>query len=387
MARGVFEKIKGSNVWWIRYADSTGKIRYELAGSKSTAKLLYAKRKSEALQARKLPELARRRTILLSELLDDACDYASRNHRGTRLGADRKDYRYGVLKAALGNRPAEGLSPQELEKVLARLADERGWSPASFNRCKAFISLAYRLGVESGKVQQNPVRLVHRRREDNGRVRWLTVEEEERLRAVIARDYPYELASFDLSLNTGLRRSEQYNLMWSDVDLERRQITIRKSKHGGIRYVPLNDKALSALLALRSRGDGTGRVMILAASGHGYKAGHALKTPKEWFSRACRKAGIQNFTWHDLRHSFASRLIMAGVGLRTVQELMGHKTIGMTCRYAHLAPETQLAAVQQLDCWGWAATKPTESKTETCHFKASESRADDSIQVIVNKAI
>lgn len=234
MARGVFEKIKGSNVWWIRYADSTGKIRYELAGSKSTAKLLYAKRKSEALQARKLPELARRRTILLSELLDDACDYASRNHRGTRLGADRKDYRYGVLKAALGNRPAEGLSPQELEKVLARLADERGWSPASFNRCKAFISLAYRLGVESGKVQQNPVRLVHRRREDNGRVRWLTVEEEERLRAVIARDYPYELASFDLSLNTGLRRSEQYNLMWSDVDLERRQITIRKSKHGGI---------------------------------------------------------------------------------------------------------------------------------------------------------
>jgi site-specific recombinase XerD len=85
--------------------------------------------------------------------------------------------------------------------------------------------------------------------------------------------------------------------------------------------------------------------MVSAESGHGYSAGHSLKSPREWFGAACRKAGISDFTWHCLRHTFASRLVMAGVGLRTVQELMGHKTVAMTCRYAHLAPEHQLDAV------------------------------------------
>jgi len=108
--------------------------------------------------------------------------------------------------------------------------------------------------------------------------------------------------------------------------------------------------------------------MVLAESGHGYKAGHALKTPKEWFMACCQKAGIQDFTWHCLRHTFASRLVMAGVPLRKVQELMGHKTIAMTCRYAHLAPEHLQDAVLKLDGWG---QKPTESKTETGPFEGS----------------
>src|SRR5207237_5106659 len=133
---------------------------------------------------------------------------------------------------------------------------------------------------------------------------------ETRLRAVIHADYPAELPAFDLALHTGMRCGEQYGLTWDCVDLERRQLTIPRSKHGATRYIPLDDTAFRALLALADRGDGKGRVMVLAKSAHGYKQGHALKTPKEWFGTACHRAGVLDFRWHDLRHTFASRLVM-----------------------------------------------------------------------------
>ena len=107
----------------------------------------------------------------------------------------------------------------------------------------------------AGPVRE-PAVLVHRRREDNGRIRWLTADEETKLRAVIETDYPGELAAFDLALQTGMRRSEQYGLTWDCVDFERRQITIPRSKHGGIRYIPLDNTAVNALLALRDSAPG-----------------------------------------------------------------------------------------------------------------------------------
>jgi len=73
-----------------------------------------------------------------------------------------------------------------------------------------------------------------------------------------------------------------------------------------------------------------------------------LARNRKWFEKALSEAGIVNFHWHDLRHTFASRLVMAGVDIRTVQELMGHKTIQVTLRYSHLAPKHQLEAVQRL---------------------------------------
>ena len=280
---GISRRFPALDVWWCRYHDAHGRLRRERQVRKGMAEKLYRKRKTEALQGKKLPETMRRREALLSELLADAAEHIQHRYRGQRLGADGKDYRYAALKDALGNHPAESVTAQEIERALSRLAEERNWKPASFNRHKAFLSLAYRLGLESEKVQSNPVRLVHRRREDSGRIRWLSADEETKLRAVIQADYPGELPAFDLALHTGMRRSEQYGLAWDCVDFERRQITIPRSKHGGIRYIPLDNTAVAAFLALRSRGNGTGPVMVLAESGHGYLAGHPLKTPREWF--------------------------------------------------------------------------------------------------------
>ena len=90
----------------------------------------------------------------------------------------------------------------------------------------------------------------------------------------------------------------------------------------------------------------------------------SLMGPREWFEGILKQAKVENFSWHCLRHTFASRLVMAGVDLRTVQELMGHKTIQMTLRY-HLAPKHQLAAVNRLCETESTRKEPTDSKTDT----------------------
>ncbi|HUX68646.1 MAG TPA: site-specific integrase [Terriglobales bacterium] len=350
--RGIYEKVKGSGIWWCHYTDSGGRRRRERVGARSMAVSLLAKRQGERLQGKKLPETLNRRGVLFSELLDDATAYASEHHQ---LGGRKCDYRPALLKELLGARSAETITPKDIDRELSKVAREREWSPASYNRFKAFVSLAFRLGIENEKVVVNPARSVRRRREDNGRIRWLSAEEEARIVAAIQDRYPAELPAFLLALHTGMRRSEQYRLTWDCVDFVRSQLTIPKTKNGTIRYIPMDETATGALLALRDRGNGSGPVMVAAASGHGYTQGHALKTPREWFASACKLAAVPDFTWHGLRHSFASRLVMAGAALRTVQELMGHKTIAMTCRYAHLAPQHQLDAVRLLDGWGKAA--------------------------------
>jgi hypothetical protein len=123
--------------------------------------------------------------------------------------------------------------------------------------------------------------------------------------------------------------------------------------------------------------------MVLAQGGHGYPKGHALQQPREWFAAACRQAVVSNYSWHANRHTFISRLIMAGVPLRTVQELAGHKTIAMTCRYAHLAPEHQLDAVRVLDGWGQNSGAPSATRTATGGFAPSRKPVQGVAQVVV----
>jgi integrase len=149
------------------------------------------------------------------------------------------------------------------------------------------------------------------------------------------------MPELDIAQHTGMRPSEQYSLVWDRVDLVCLFLTIPKSKNGKMRHIPLNSVALAAFQELFSRSRGEGPVFVDTQ-------GDLLKGYKHWFVPAVRKAGLGDFTWYCLRHTFASRLAMAGVDLRTVAELMGHKTIQMTMRYAHLALAHNLAAVERL---------------------------------------
>ena len=158
----------------------------------------------------------------------------------------------------------------------------------------------------------------------------MSPEEEVRLRAAIRAIGPEHLAEFDLALQTGLRLSEQYGLRWEDVDLERRVVEVVQSKNGERRYVRLNQAALGALAALR-----------VAAAGSEFVCGGA-KESRRWFEPAVRAAGLRDFSWHCLRHTTASRLVMSGTDVRTVAQILGHKTLQMVMRYSHLAPDYSL---------------------------------------------
>jgi len=350
--RGIFEKFPGSGVWWIRYADAIGRIRREKAGSKSAALLLYRKRKTEALQGKKLPERLRAPIVSFAELAQDALAYSKAHKRSYPDDV----YRMARLLEWFRDRAADSITPQEIERKLEQAIQEEGWAPATCNRHRALLSLIYRLGIRNGKVSANPARLVRHRPENNARMRWLSAEEEKRLREVMQGNYAEHVPELDLALNTGLRLSEMYGLTWENVNLSRRILTVPRSKNGEMRHVPLNGAALAALKALSERGNSAGRVIRNSK-------GEPLAEPRHWFEPAIREAGIEDFTWHCLRHTFASRLVMAGVDLRTVQELLGHKTIAMTVRYSHVAPTHQLAAVERLT--EACASTPTEKATDT----------------------
>lgn len=356
--KGIYEKVPGSGVWWIRYADASGRIRREKAGTKTAAKKLYNKRKTEVLEGKKLPEMLRAKAVAFFVLAADALEYAKVHKRSW----EDDTIRMKPLQATFGDRAADSITPQDIQRFL----EKHTHTPATFNRYRALLCLTYRLAIENGKVRGNPARLVRQKRENNAVERYLSADEEIKLRAVVQQKYPHHLPELDFALNTGMRLGEQYGLSWSDINFERREVIIHRSKHGGSRHVYLNDAALAALLAARSQNNGNPAVFL-------NRFGQRLLRPREWFEPCVKDAGLKDFTWHCLRHTFASRLTMAGVDLRTVQDAMGHKTIGMTCRYAHLAPKHQLAAVQTLCDNGSSQNEPTDTKTSTSTSQPLES--------------
>jgi len=347
--KGVYERVRDSEVWWIRYSDATGRIRREKAGTKSAAMTLYRKRKTEALQNRKLPEKLRRGNIPFSELVVDALAYSKAHKRSYNDDVSRM----GHVREWFEELPAESITPADIERRLARLAEDESLAPATLNRYRSLMSLMFRLGMGSGKATANPARLVKGRKEDNARVRFLSEAEEEKLRAVIREHWPEHEPEFDIALNTGMRRGGMYGIEWRDVDFEHRLVTERLSKNGKTRYVPLNEAAVAAFAKLRQTSDGDGRVF-------------STHKPRHWFERAVAVAGVTDFHWHDCRHTFASRLTMLSVPLRAVQKLMGHGSIVMTARYSHLAPAFERAAVERLARFGKGDSQlPTDTKTST----------------------
>jgi integrase len=152
------------------------------------------------------------------------------------------------------------------------------------------------------------------------------------------------LPAFVFALHTGLRKSEQFTLTWSDIDFDRRVIIVPHPKNDRSREVTMSDTCLGLLRKLHEKRPDETRV---------FRSNRYKKQPitdiKKAFDSAVKEAQIDGFTWHCLRHTFITRLVQAGVDLRTVQYLSGHQSLAMTGRYAHFAPGLNEAAVKRLD--------------------------------------
>ncbi|BAI72529.1 integrase [Azospirillum sp. B510] len=279
-----------------------------------------------------------------------------------------------VCFADLVDRKLDDVTPLDVERWRTQRLND-GLKPSSVNRQLDDLKSAMTKAETWIKGFSSPIAGVKRVKVDsNRRVRFLSDEEETSLRRALdereerlrqgrdnanvwRRERDYELlpdlrllAYADhlkplvlLSLNTGMRQGEVFALRWSDVDPQRREVTVAgtTAKSGQTRHIPMNDEAHKVLSRWRTQSGGTGLVFP-------GRDGSKMNNVRTSWEGVLETAEISDFRWHDLRHTFASKLVMAGVDLNTVRELLGHSDIKMTLRYAHLAPEHKAAAVAKL---------------------------------------
>ncbi|MCG8007984.1 MAG: site-specific integrase [Candidatus Thiodiazotropha lotti] len=273
------------------------------------------------------------------------------------------------------DKPLEEISPWLIEKW-RKGRFKQGRTVGTVNRDIATLKSCLSRAVDWHVIDENPLRRLKLSKEDRqGVVRYLSPDEEKRLLSAlndrditiktkrangnkwrrarkrlplpgITTTYPDHLTPMViLSLNTGMRRGEVFHLQWRDIDFSNKTLVVRgeMAKSGKTRHINLNDTALSALQAWQKQCDRSYKLVFPG------RKGNPLDNIRKSWEGLLERANIQNFRWHDMRHHFASKLVMAGVDLNTVRELLGHADLKMTLRYAHLAPEHKAAAVAKLD--------------------------------------
>jgi site-specific recombinase XerD len=295
--------------------------------------------------------------VRFSELCTDAITHAEHEN-----GESAQSNLRGVINALtseFADRIASSITTQELLFWLRSQAKQREWSDGTYNHYLIQLCVIYRVGQENGKVSINPARSIKRRTLTNDKPRYLRTDEATALESILTERWPEHWDAYLFARNTGLRAAAQFGLKWTQMDMERRTITLpprRNTKYRKNRVLPLNSIAMEVLHRRWERRTGSPLVFAEYHDGPEY-----LTQPACWFPEIVEAAGIEDFTWHSLRHDFASQLVMKGVDLRTVQQLMCHATIKQTAIYADLAPEHLADSVECLA----SGEKRTATKTAT----------------------
>ncbi|MDR3231155.1 MAG: tyrosine-type recombinase/integrase [Synergistaceae bacterium] len=256
-----------------------------------------------------------------------------------------------------------------------------GLKTSSINRYITALTAAINWAVKRNLIETNPIaKLEHLAETDTvKKVRYLTKDERERLMASLderekdiregreshniwleerergARpqikdgDFADHLKPLVLlSLSTGIRRNSLLSLEWGDVNFDDKTIMVRAAtaKSGEQYYVHMNKTTFDTLSRWRNQSKRTAPGSLIFPSP---KTGKKMGDCRSSWENLMKMAKTENFRWHDMRHDFASQLVMRGVDLNTVRELMGHADLKMTLRYAHLAPNVKMKAVEMLD--------------------------------------
>ncbi|HEY6336331.1 MAG TPA: site-specific integrase, partial [Alphaproteobacteria bacterium] len=249
----------------------------------------------------------------------------------------------------LGARILADLSPAHIVECRDRLATEvvRGnkkRSAGTVNRYLAALSHALSVATrEWGWLEASPARHVSKLREPTGRVRFLSDDERTRLlRACGESRNKYLYPAVVVAISTGVRQGELLGLRWEDIDFRRGAIVLHRTKNDERRAVPLVGHALKVMQGLASLGREEGNLVF-----EGRRRGERASLRTAW-QNALRRAEIRNFRFHDLRHSTASYLAMNGASLAEIAEVLGHKTLQMVKRYAHLSDQHTASVVASM---------------------------------------
>jgi len=249
-------------------------------------------------------------------------------------------FRQATIKDALRR-----LGRQQARRAAGKgktVAMEKPKSPATLNRYLGAISIAMEWAVEEGWLSVNPAKGIRRKTEPRGRVRWLNDDERQKLLEACDESEWEDLGLLvRLALSTGARQGELLGLRWEDLDLKRGLAHAGRTKNDEPRMLPLVDRVRE----------------LLEAKARPIKGGLIFRSPKRedqpftfrpYWKLAVEKAGLQDFRFHDLRHSCASYLAMAGASHVEIADILGHKTLQMVKRYSHLATEHKQALVERV---------------------------------------
>ena len=324
--------LKGEN-WYIDYYVSGRRKREKIGPSKALAELVLKKRKVEIAKGKFL-DIRKEEKIKFADFVDEYVEvYLKPNCRSWEKS---ELHNLKHLKSFFAGKYLHEITPLLVERF--KIERSRKVSPATTNRALMRLKAIFNKAIAWKKYPgENPAKEVRFFKEDNSRLRYLEKEEMVKL---LSKCTGRLKAIIIVALNTGMRRGEILNLKWHDVDFRRNIIYLLRTKNNEKREITMNEAVRTALLKIRKHPEGP---YIFCDEN-----GRAFYSVRTSFFTACKKAGIIGFRFHDLRHTFASQLVMAGVDFNTVRELMGHKSLEMTLRYSHLSPDHKQRAVDIL---------------------------------------
>lgn len=318
-----------SPVWWVSFTVNGKRYRKSAETvEKDLARRILKSIEGKVAEGKWFPEVKTKQAEYSFQELAER--YSAWAEGRQKAYARWKSYIIKQLKGKFGNMALSRFNTQMLEQFQTERL-KKGNKPATVNRLLAVISHMFTKAADWNMMDKGIVTAIRVKMlpENNKRLRYLSQEEctalvdacEVHLRPIVI-----------AALNTGCRKSEILGLRWdAHIDLKHGFILLDKTKNGERREIPINATLKAVFQGLTRRLD-VPYVFFDRTTGKPYK------DVKRSFPSACKKAGIRDFRFHDLRHTFASQLVMAGVDLTTVRELLGHKDIKMTLRYAHLAP-------------------------------------------------
>lgn len=320
--------------YWVDYRFKGQRKRKRIGSSKAVADIYYKKIKVAIAENRYL-DINKEPKVKFEELAEMYISLHAKPNKKSWYG-DIKKIR--ILSKSFGGKYINEITPLMIDRY--KTERRQKVSPATTNRDLACLKCMFNKAVQWGKLKESPAKHIKLFKENNKRTIYL---EQPEINNLLSNCHGYLRVIVIIALNTGMRKGEILGLRWEDIDFNIDIIYLHCTKNGESREIPINKQVKMALLTINKHKK--------SSYIFNNKQSQPLGDIKKGFLTAMGKSGIlknSKFRFHDLRHTFASHLVMSGVDLNTVRELLGHKSINMTLRYSHLSPRHKQKAVEVL---------------------------------------